>query len=67
MCGRIRNIDWSQISRDSIIRRTLEEVVEIRNGNIGEPQRHIELEPMPETAPIEEPAAPAVQPETVPV
>ncbi len=36
-------------------------------GNIGEPQRHIEFEPFPETAPVEEPAAPAVAPEAVPV
>ena len=31
-------------------------------GDIGEPVRHVEYEPMPETAPIEEPAAPSVEP-----
>lgn len=34
-------------------------------GNIGEPVRHIEFEPMPETAPIHEPS-PAKTPEKVP-
>lgn len=67
MCGRIRNIDWSQITLDNLVRQTLEEVVEIRNGNIGEPQRHIEFEPLPDEVPVTEPAAPAVQPETAPV
>lgn len=32
-------------------------------GNIGEPQKHIEFEPMPETEPVHEPAAPEVEPE----
>lgn len=38
-------------------------------GNIGEPVRHVELEPMPTTAPIQEPSpqvAPAETPEAVP-
>ncbi len=29
-----------------------------RAGNIGEPVRRIEFEPLPDEAPIEEPAAP---------
>lgn len=39
-----------------------------RLGDIGEPVRHIEIEPIPETAPIHEPTpeiAPA-EPEKVP-
>lgn len=36
-------------------------------GDIGEPIRHIEFEPMPETAPVEEPAAPQVEPVKEPV
>ena len=35
-------------------------------GDIGKPIRHIELEPMPEFAPIEEPS-PQFVPEEVPV
>lgn len=35
-------------------------------GDIGEPVRHVEFEPMPTTVPIHEPA-PAVQPEREPV
>jgi hypothetical protein len=41
---------------------------ELRNGDIGEPVRHIEFEPMPQTTPIPEPSpevAPA-EPEKVP-
>lgn len=34
---------------------------------IGEPQREIEFEPFPQTEPVQEPAAPAVTPETEPV
>lgn len=30
-----------------------------RDGDIGEPLRKIEFEPMPEEAPVEEPAVPA--------
>lgn len=37
----------------------------VRDGDIGEPQRHIEFEPMPTTAPIKEPS-PQVVPEKVP-
>lgn len=36
-------------------------------GDVGEPKRVIEFEPLPESAPIEEPAAPAPEPEKVPV
>lgn len=37
-------------------------------GDIGEPVRHIELEPMPESVPIPEPAPePVVAPEPVEV
>jgi hypothetical protein len=35
-------------------------------GDIGEPKRWIEFEPLPELAPIEEPATPAPEPEKVP-
>lgn len=38
-------------------------------GNIGEPVKTVEFEPMPETAPVIEPAAPSVapvEPEKVP-
>lgn len=35
-------------------------------GDIGEPVRHVEFEPMPTTAPVEEPAAPSVPSEPVP-
>lgn len=35
-------------------------------GNIGEPQRHIEFEPIPTTEPIREPS-PVIEPEKVPV
>lgn len=38
-------------------------------GDIGEPKRVIEFEPLPESVPIEEPVAPAVparEPEKVP-
>lgn len=35
-------------------------------GNIGEPVRHVEFEPLPETAPIEEPAVAPAEPEPVP-
>lgn len=38
----------------------------VRNGDIGEPKRYIEFEPLPESVPIEEPAAPAPEPEKVP-
>lgn len=47
MCGDISQIDYEWIE-------------EIRNGRIGEPQRHIEIEPLEEPAsePVHEPAAP---------
>jgi hypothetical protein len=35
-------------------------------GNIGEPVKTVEFEPMPETVPVVEPAAPVVEPEKVP-
>lgn len=35
-------------------------------GDIGKPERHIEFEPMPETIPVHEPAAPAPSREPVP-
>lgn len=35
-----------------------------RMGQIGEPQREIEFEPMPATEPIHEPAAPTPAPAT---
>lgn len=35
-------------------------------GNIGNPVKTVEFEPMPTEAPIVEPSAPAVQPEPVP-
>lgn len=35
-------------------------------ADIGEPVREVEFEPMPETAPVEEPAAPVKTPEPVP-
>lgn len=36
-------------------------------GDIGEPIKHIELEPLPTSVPVEEPAAPAVpEPAAVP-
>lgn len=39
---------------------------EIRAGDIGEPQKHVEMEPMPESAPVEAPveapAAPIAEP-----
>lgn len=38
-------------------------------GDIGEPLRHIEIEPMPRTAPVHEPSpapAPVREPEEVP-
>jgi hypothetical protein len=35
-------------------------------GDIGEPVRHVEFEPFPETAPIEEPAAPTPAPVETP-
>jgi hypothetical protein len=35
-------------------------------GNIGEPQRHIEFEPMPESEPIHEPSPSVPAPEKVP-
>lgn len=40
-------------------------------GDIGEPVRHVEFEPMPDSVPVEEPAAPATpaperEPEKVP-
>jgi hypothetical protein len=34
-------------------------------GNIGEPVKHIELEPFPESEPVREPAAPERAPEPV--
>lgn len=37
-----------------------------RAGDIGEPVRRIEFEPLPDEAPIEEPAAPAPRREAVP-
>ena len=39
---------------------------DIRGGNIGEPQKHVEFEPLPEAAPVEEPAAPVREAEPVP-
>lgn len=36
-------------------------------GNIGEPVKTVEFEPMPESVPVVEPAAPAVAPEPEPV
>ena len=40
----------------------------MRMGDIGEPVRKIDLEPLPETAPIQEPSTPAPvqEPEKVP-
>lgn len=38
----------------------------IRSGDIGEPQRHIELEPLPEEAPVELPVTAPAEPEKVP-
>lgn len=35
-------------------------------GDIGDPKRLIEFEPLPESAPLEEPAAPAREPEKTP-
>lgn len=35
-------------------------------GNIGEPVKTVEFEPMPAEAPVIEPAAPSVAPEPVP-
>jgi len=35
-------------------------------GDTGEPKRVIEFEPLPESVPIEEPAAPTPVPEKVP-
>jgi len=38
-------------------------------GNIGEPVRKVDIEPLPQTEPVTEPAAPAVtpaEPEKVP-
>jgi hypothetical protein len=32
-------------------------------GDIGEPLRHIEIEPFPQTIPVHEPAAPVIVPE----
>lgn len=37
-----------------------------RCGDIGEPQRHIEFEPMPATEPVHEPSPAPAQPEKVP-
>jgi hypothetical protein len=39
---------------------------EIRNGNIGEPVRHVEFEPLPETAPVEAPVEAPAPAEPVP-
>ena len=39
---------------------------DIRMGDIGEPVRKIEFEPLPQTAPVEEPAAPKPEREPVP-
>jgi hypothetical protein len=53
--------------------RTFDEIksllreAEIRMGDIGEPVKTVEFEPMPETVPIVEPAAPAVAPAEEPV
>lgn len=35
-------------------------------GDIGEPQKHIEFEPFPESEPVKEPAAPEREPEKAP-
>lgn len=35
-------------------------------GDIGEPLKHIELEPLPDTVPVQEPAAPSVEPAPAP-
>lgn len=36
-------------------------------GNLGEPVRHVEFEPLPEQAPVEAPVeVPAAEPESVP-
>lgn len=61
MCGDISNIDQAWI--ESLMKEPI-----IKAGQIGEPQRHIEIEPLeePATEPIHEPAAPERQPETVP-
>lgn len=40
-------------------------MTKIYNGDIGEPVRYVEMEPMPETEPIKEPSPP-VQPVTQP-
>lgn len=36
-------------------------------GNIGKPEKRIELEPLPESEPVREPAAPTPQPVEEPV
>lgn len=52
---------------------TLDDVISIvrkadqRMGNIGEPVKTVEFEPMPETVPVVEPAAPAPAPVEEPV
>jgi hypothetical protein len=41
-------------------------VRELRDGDVGEPVRRITIEPLPETAPAEEPATPEPARESVP-
>lgn len=49
------------------VERSLRRPGQVRMGDIGEPVKHIELEPMPESEPIKEPTpAPAPMPEREP-
>jgi hypothetical protein len=66
MCGHVEiaEIDEARASR---IKEFLERFSSPKSGNIGEPQKHVEFEPMPDEVPVAEPAAPAPVQEPVPV
>jgi hypothetical protein len=66
MCAHVEISDIDE-ARDRRIRELLDRFSDVRSGNIGEPQKHVEFEPMPEASPVQEPAAPAVAPEPVSV
>lgn len=65
MCAHVEisEIDEERAER---IKEELEKILQPRSGNIGEPVRHVEFEPLPDAVPVTEPAAPAVQPEPIP-
>ena len=56
-------VGWIGLKMDGKL-KFMERKIEM--AEIGEPQREVEFEPMPETVPVQEPAAPVKTPEPTP-